>query len=134
MVFYSTALLFIAAASRHTSATLATAIVNGISAIIPIILAVALLNKKEVIGHRFGVVMALCGGVAIAFFGLSLTKALTQNKVGIVSPVVFGGAIFASTIASFFIFKEKTTPVQSLGLMLVGLGLIAIIYARATAK
>jgi len=134
MLFYSIALLFITAASRHANTNIVTAIVNSFSAAIPIIIATSLVSKKVVTGHKFGLIMAVCGGLAIALFGLALTKAFTQNKVGIVTPIVFGGAIFISTLTSLFIFKEKTSPLQVLGLLLVGVGLITIVYARVTTK
>jgi drug/metabolite transporter (DMT)-like permease len=65
---------------------------------------------------------------------MALNKSFSLNKVGIVTPVVFGGAIFLSTILSYFIFKEKITGIQGLGLAFLAIGFILIIYAKATAS
>lgn len=134
LVFYTIAILSGAAASRNVNTTVAAALTTFISAFIPIIVAVPLLNKRLFNNHRFGILMALLSGVAIAVFAITINKAFSVNKVGIVTPVVFGGTIFLSTIASFFLFKEKTSPAQTIGLVLVGVGLLVIVYARATAK
>jgi hypothetical protein len=65
---------------------------------------------------------------------MALNKSYALNKVAIVVPIVFGGAIFLSTILSGFIFKEKIGFLQGVGLGFLGIGLILIIYARAVAK
>lgn len=62
---------------------------------------------------------------------MTLNKSYSVNKVAIVAPIVFGGAIFFSAILSSFIFKEKIGSVQGIGLAFLGIGLALIIYARA---
>jgi drug/metabolite transporter (DMT)-like permease len=54
--------------------------------------------------------------------------------VALVSPIVFGGTIFLSAILSYFIFKEKVSPIQFSGLAILGVGLLLIIYSAATGK
>lgn len=132
MVFYAVATLFISSASRNMQSTLAVAIVNAISALIPIAVLVPIFNKKMVTNHWTAVIMAILGGACIAGFGIAISRAYTVNKVGIVVPIVFGGAIFLSTILSYFFLKEKVSLLQALGLVLVGLGFGVITYARAT--
>lgn len=134
MLCYSIALLFLASANRNVDTNLAVAIVNGLSALIPIIISFSLIGKKLSGNPKFGIIMAVAGGVFISLFGLALAKSYESNKVGIVSPIVFGGAIFISTIASYFIFKEKISVVQGVGLALLGLGFVTITYARANGK
>ena len=78
--------------------------------------------------------MTVLAGAAVALYAMSLTRSYSLNKVAIVVPVVFGGAIFLTAILSYFLFKEKISAVQGIGLTLLGLGLVLIIYARATGK
>lgn len=75
--------------------------------------------------------MAVLGGVMVSIFALAFNKSLAENKVGIVTPVLYGGTIFMSTIISYFIFKEKISAVEGIGLVLVLIGLSVIIYAKA---
>jgi multidrug transporter EmrE-like cation transporter len=77
--------------------------------------------------------MAVLNGVFIALFVLLLTKSLSVNKVGIVAPIVFGGSILISTVLSYFIFNEKATLLETLGLIFVLVGISIVAYARATA-
>lgn len=132
MGFYTAAIMFISAASRHLNTILATGIINFVGAILPLTLSIALLTKKTVVDHKFGIYMALLAGVCIGFFGMANVKSYSLNKVGVVTPIVFGGAIVLSTLLSMLIFKQKLTMLEGLGLGIVALGLGVIIYARAT--
>jgi len=134
MLLYTAAILFGATASRHADTNLVTAITNTISALIPIVVVVHSLTKKTFSNYKFGIVMALLSGLAVGLFVMALNKSFSVNKVGIVTPIIFGGAIFLSTILSYFIFKEKVSALQGLGLVFLAAGFIIIIYARATAK
>lgn len=134
MVFYSVALVLLAVASRHLNSNLAAGIINFVSAVIPLALAVPLLSKKTLINNKFGLVIALLGGVCIAIFAIALAKSYSVNKVGIVSPIVFGGAILLSAILSMIFLKEKTTSLQVIGMVILAAGLGVITYARATGR
>ncbi|OVE78869.1 hypothetical protein BVY01_04280 [bacterium I07] len=76
--------------------------------------------------------MAALSGIIVSLFVLTLSKSFTQNKIGIITPVIFGGAILFTTILSYFLFKEKITVTEGIGLGLVLAGLAVVIYARAT--
>ncbi len=76
--------------------------------------------------------MAALSGIIVSLFVLTLSKSFTQNKIGIITPVIFGGAILFTTILSYFLFKEKITITEGIGLGLVLAGLVVVIYARAT--
>jgi|SRR3989344_1229973 len=134
MIFYTIAILFGVSASRHANSNLVAALTNIVAAVIPLVVAAPLLNKKTIQNHRFGVLMALAAGVAIAIFAMAIVKSYSINKVGIVTPIIFGGAIFLSTILSYFIFKEKVTQLQLVGLVFLAVGFSLIIYSRATGK
>ena len=133
-ILYSVGILFGVAASRNPNTNLAAAVTNLLSALLPIAVAIPLISKKLVVNQRLGITYAAFAGVCIALFAMSINKAYSVNKVGIVAPIVFGGAIFLSTLASYFVFKEKVGLLQFAGLVLLALGFGVIIYARATGK
>ncbi|MEK7502224.1 MAG: EamA family transporter [Patescibacteria group bacterium] len=136
LIFYTIAIMFGSTASRHANTNLVAAIVNLISAIIPIAIIIPILSKKllENPNVKFGILMAIITGIAIAFFTMTLNKSYSENKVAIVAPIVFGGAIFLSAILSSLFFKEKISNMQGMGLFFMAIALILITYARATGK
>lgn len=135
-VFYAIAIIFSTVASRKIDTNLAAGLGNLISAIIPIIVAAPLLNKRllTVPDSRIGVIMEIFAGIFVALFTMALTKSFSINKVAIVVPIVFGGSIFLSAILSYFFLKEKITITEGFGLLVLGVGLGIITYARLTAK
>ncbi len=134
LLLYTIAILIGASASRNANTNLVAAVTNTFSVIIPLLIVLPALTKKTYQTQKYGIFMAALGGIVVSLFVLALSKSFTQNKVGIIAPVVFGGAIFLSAILSFFIFKEKLTITEGVGLGIVGVGLAVIIYARATSS
>ena len=90
-LFYTGAILLSTFASRAINSNLVSAIVNGVSAIIPVLVVIPLLGKKLSENGKLGVITAVLSGICIALFAMSLNKSFQINKVGIVSPIVFGG-------------------------------------------
>ncbi len=133
-VLYTAALLLGAYASRHANTSVVAAITNIISATIPIAAVAYEWSRHPLQNERAGLIAAAFGGVAVAFFVLVLNKSFVVNKVAVVSPIVFGGAIFLSAILGWIIFKERITPYQGVGLILLAIGLGFITYAKATGK
>jgi len=78
--------------------------------------------------------MTVASGICLALFVMALTKSYSLNKVGIVAPIVFGGAIVLSTLLSTLVFKEKISLIEGMGLAILTLGFGIIIYARVAAK
>lgn len=111
---------------------MAAAIVNFVSAIVPVIVVIPILNKIPIQNQKFGILAAVVGGIFIALYSMALAKSVSLNKIAIVSPMVFGGTIFLLAIISYFLFKEKISLFQGIGLVLVLIGLIFITYARWT--
>jgi drug/metabolite transporter (DMT)-like permease len=134
MLCFSVALLAISTASRHIDSTLVSAVLNTVSAIVPVILVLSFSAKKSVESNKFGIAMAALAGVFIAAYGITLAKSYSVNKVGIVTPIIFGGSIFLTTLLSYFIFKEKVSLLQGVGLAFLFIGFGVITYARVTAK
>lgn len=133
-IFYTGAIMMGAIASRLINSSIVSAISNSISAILPIIVVLPLVNKRVIENGKLGILSAICAGICIAFFALSINKSFQVNKVAIVSPIVFGGMIFLTAILSYFFLKEKLTPVHLVGLSFLGVGLILIIYSAFSTK
>lgn len=133
-IFYSTSIIFITFASRILNTTLVVAIVNIVSAILPALVVIPVLNKVNIQDQKLALIAAIIGGILIALFGIALSKSYSLNKVAVVVPIVFGGSILISTILGSIIFKEKVGMIQGIGLSLLGVGLLIIIYARFTGK
>lgn len=129
-IFYASAIMFGVVASRSMNTNLSATIVNVVSAILPITIVYPLLNAKTFQGSQKGIIYSLITGVFITLFTLALTKSYSVNKVGIVTPIVFGGAIFLTTTLSYFFYSEKVSKIQLYGLLFLALGFGLIIYAR----
>ena len=134
LIFYTAAILLGAFASRRADTNLVAGITNAISAMLPLGVVLVSMARKPLQSQRIGLMAAVAGGVAIALFAMAINKSFTTDKVAIVTPVVFGGAIVLSTVLGSWLFREKITTVQSVGLILMTTGLVAITYAKATGK
>lgn len=123
------AILVAAYANRNANIGLVALIVNIMSVSVPALLFFAS-RQGDKASTRAGIIAAVLGGVFISVFTLTLGKAYEQNNVAIVGPIVFGGSIVLTSIASYFLFKEKIVPMQGLGLLLVAVGLGLVVYSR----
>lgn len=134
MVFYAVAIVFSTVASRHLNTNLSAGMINLVSAILPVAVALPVITRKSLSTQKFGLIMAVLAGTCIAIFAMALTKSYSVNKVGVVAPLVFGGALFLSTFMSYFFLKEKITPIQGVGFLFLAVGLGLVVYARATGR
>lgn len=134
LILYSIVIIVGTFASRMANTNLVTAIENLISAVLPIMMVIPILNGKTVQNQKIGIMAAVLVGILIAFFTIFLNKAYSLNKVAIVAPIVFGGSIFITAILSYFFLKEKISLFQGIGLAFLAIGLIFITYARLTGK
>jgi drug/metabolite transporter (DMT)-like permease len=128
LAVYSLAVLTAAYANRNANISLVALIVTVISISAPLMLFLG--DKGSKTSTKPGIISAIAGGVLISVFTLALGKSYEQNNVAIVGPIVFGGAIVITSIASYFLFKEKIVPLQGLGLVLVTIGLALVVYSR----
>jgi len=133
-VFYTMAIILSTFASRSTNSNVVAVVSNLVSVFIPLAIITPLINKKFIIDSKYGIIMSILAGIAVAIFTMALLKSYSINKVAIVVPIVFGGAIFLSALAGYLFFKEKITLFQGIGLLLLGIGLFFIIYARVTGR
>lgn len=122
------------AASRNANTNLVSllTIIGGLVA--PLIAVIPTLSKQSFHTQKFGIWMGLLAGLLVGCYALVLNKSFTENKIAIVIPIIFGGAILSTSILSYIIFKEKISVIEGMGLVCVLIGLAIIIYARATAN
>jgi hypothetical protein len=59
MLLYTAAILLGTTASRNLNTNLAAGITNIVSAIVPIVVAINLINKKTFQNHKYGIAMAV---------------------------------------------------------------------------
>ena len=130
LLLYTAAILIFSLANKNLNSNLVTAIINSIAAVIPIGVVVSAFDKKIFENGKFGIILSIIGGVIIGLYTLALSRSFAVNKVGIVTPIIFGGAIFLSTLLSAIIFKEKITMLQGVGLSFLGIGFLIIIYVK----
>ena len=134
LIFYSVLIMFGTIASRMADTNLVAAIENIVSGILPILVAIPILNGKTIQNQKVGLLIAVGVGILLAFFTMFLNKAYATNKVAIVAPIVFGGSIFITAILSYFFFKEKISLFQGIGLAFLAIGLIFVTFARFTGR
>ncbi len=132
-VLYSIAIMLGAFASRKADPTLVSGLTNVISAILPFMVLAKNFKSAATSSSKYGLIAALIGGVAISIFVIFLNKAFSTDKLAIVTPVVFGGSIFLTSIMSFFLYKEKISLIQGIGLLLVFVGIGFIIWSKLKA-
>lgn len=133
-LLYTAAITVGTLASRSANTNLVAGVINAVSAIIPIALVIPILNAKTFADSKMGLIYAVIAGLLIALFTMALGKAVSENKVAIVSPIVFGGAIFLSAILGYVVFKEQVSRFQTIGLFFLAVGLGLVIYARWTGR
>lgn len=133
LFLYTAAVLLLSLGSKNLNSNLFIAIVNTVAAIIPVGLLAATYDKKIFDNAKFGILVSIAAGVVLALYTIFLGKSFAENKVGIVTPIIFGGTIFLSTILSSVLFKEKITFPEGVGLGFLGIGFLIIIYVKATA-
>lgn len=134
LILYTLAILLGAFASRHANTNVVGALTNAVGAIVPIAVVVAEWSRRPLHNEKAGLIAAVAAGAVIGLFVMVLNKSFTTDKVAIVTPIVFGGSIFLTAVLSYFLFKERITTYQGIGLALLAVGLIFITYAKATGK
>jgi uncharacterized membrane protein len=133
-LLYTVALLIATSAARNANTNIVALIVEVASVLPPLLIILPKIAKRSYwLGQNYGLMMAALSGLFIGLFILAFNKSLTENKVGIVTPVIYGGSIVLSTVLSYFIYKEKISLLEGLGLGFVVVGVLVVIYARATA-
>lgn len=123
-------------ASQRLDAGLVVAIVNIVAAVV-LVGFVALKSGKpsaEHIQQHVGAYsVATIGGLGVALYSFFLAKAFASTNVAIVLPLVLGGIIVLGSLAAYVVFREKVSPLQLAGLLVVVLGMGMIVLAKLRA-
>lgn len=130
-IFYSAFLIINTIAARVIDPVFAAAIVTGVSAIIPIVVAVR--AQSQTLTPAQGVWAAVAAGFCIALYSIFLNRSFTTEKVGVVVPIVYGGSLVITTLLSLVVFRERIGTLQAIGLVVMMIGIGIVIYARIAA-
>lgn len=130
MVLYSLVIIVIAKASRSGDASFVTAVVNAISAIVPLVVIAPAISQKYLNDNKPSIVWSIFSGILITGFSLALAKAYQTDKIAIITPIVFGGAIAISTVLAYFIYNEKISKLEFAGLALVIAGISLVVVSK----
>ena len=76
----------------------------------------------------FGAVFIIIANLGIALFTMYLGKAFQFNSPAFFIPLVFGGARFISTTASYFLEKRVPATIEVIGLFCIVIGLMLVSY------
>lgn len=134
IILYTAFDLFVAKAGGKINDNLAATIFNGLGAIIPLIIYLAVKSKSNTATTNEGVIYSVLAGISIAAFSIILVNIFARaENVSFVLPAIYGGTVVLGAIAGVFIFKESLTPLALGGVVLVTIGLSMLIYARITA-
>ena len=130
-VFYSVFLLLNTIAARMIDPVVAAALVTGVSALLPI--TIALRSQTGSLSPIQGIVAAVAAGFCIALYSIFLNRSFVTEKVGVVVPIVYGGSLVITTVLSFVLFRERIGGLQAVGLLVMLVGMGIVIYARIVA-
>lgn len=130
-VFYSVFILLNTIAARVIDPVFAAAVVTGVSAIIPVVIAVR--AQTLTLTPLQGVVAAVAAGICIALYSIFLNRAFAAEKVGVVVPIVYGGSLVITTVLSLVVFRERIGTLQAIGLVVMMIGIGIVTYSRIAA-
>ena len=130
-IAYSVFLISISRASVHSDPNLVAGIVNSLGAAIPIALFFVADGTKENPLNLRGMSWALFGAVGIAVFTMALAKLFSIGEnIGFVTPLIYGLAIFCSTLVSWAFFGTVTNKYQLAGLVMFVGSLGLLVYSK----
>ena len=135
LVFYTLFQVFIGQSGGKIDANLSAFIFNGLGALIPITIYILykLSRKANIVpSTKIGVIYSILGGIAIAIFSIALVKAFEKGgNISLIIPLVYGGSIVLSALIGSIWYREKIDAWHLLGLVLITLGFIVIVLAKA---
>lgn len=133
-VLYTLFDLFAAKAGGKLNDNLAATIFNGIGAVLPLAIYVAIKSKDHVPTTKSGIVYSVLAGVSIALFSIILVNLFARaQNVSYVLPFIYGGTVVLGSLAGIFIFKEHLSTVGLVGILMTVIGLGLLIYSKAVA-
>jgi len=132
LVSYAGAIIALSRGPLYIDANLFGTIFNFLATLVPLALFLLLSSQRYVPegSSAKGYIWALVGGFFIGTFTLAITKLFaTGENVSFVSPLVYGGAVLIASLFGIIIYKEKTTLLQSAGLLFIVAGILLVSYS-----
>lgn len=129
VVLYAIFITFVSRAGGKIDDGLGGFIFNGIGALVPIavFLAMKASHAKGMLPTtKNGVLYSVLAGVAIGLFTLVVMKIFQKGSLGYVMPIIYGGAILLSSIAGWLWFSASINTLQVVGLLLVVAGIVLV--------
>jgi len=113
---------------------LAATLFNGIGAIVPLVIYVAIKSKSSTETTTAGIVYSLLAGLSIAVFSIILVNLFARaENVSFILPAIYGGTIVLGALAGLFVFKESLSGVGMAGLIFITMGVGILVYSRLSA-
>ncbi len=132
LVFFTITIMLNTVAARHAHPAIVAIVTSLVGGFVPLMYILTTNIKQNSGNQKFGIIMSVLCGLAVGLYVMALSKSFSENKVALVVPVVYGGAILLTGVLSYFIFKEKIALIEGFGLVFVLIGLSILIYAKAT--
>lgn len=118
----------------YTNPHLVGVLINCVGAFVPLVLFVSSGMRLDGTNDFKGICWALAAGVGIAAFTLAMARIFSLGeKLGFVTPLVYGGSLVLVTIAGTLMFRERIVVLQLCGLLLVVTGIACIAFSRLQA-
>lgn len=122
--------IFTSQAGGRIPATLSSAVLNGIGALLPLIVWQAQrMARDDLIPTRpLGLVYSTLAGLAVGVFSILLVTMYGRGgELSVVFPVVYGGAIALTAVVGWFALGETFSWLHLVGVstIVVGIGLLA---------
>lgn len=134
IVLYTAFDLFVAKAGGKINDSLASAIFNGLGALVPLVIYMVMKNQSKNNFTKEGIVYSVLAGVSIAIFSIILVNIFSRaENVSFVLPAIYGGTVVLGALAGVVVFKEQLNTLTTIGLVITIIGLGLIVYSRATA-
>lgn len=131
MVLYALFGVATAQASLKLNSFLVAAISAAMGVAIPLVAYYTVSAKKNLPVSVDGVVLSLVAGALIASFSMLFIYIFSKaENVSFVMPVIFGGTIVVSSLIGIIFFKEQTSLIGAVGLLVITLGVGLVVYSR----
>ncbi|HET9174567.1 MAG TPA: EamA family transporter [Candidatus Saccharimonadales bacterium] len=132
-VFYTLYDAFASKAGGTIDPNASSVIFNGLGAVIP--LGIYLYIKLKGTGAqpitKNGVIYSLLAGVAIALFSIIFIKIFEKGTLSYVIPLIYGGTVVLASLLGIFMFHDKVSVLQVLGLFVIAVGISIVVIAKA---
>jgi uncharacterized membrane protein len=129
VILYAIFITFVSRAGGKIDDGLGGFIFNGIGAVVPLVVFVAMRAshaKGMLPTSKNGVLYSVIAGVAIGLFTLVVMKIFQKGSLGYVMPIIYGGAVVLSSLAGWFLLSATVNALQVAGILLVVAGIVLV--------